>query len=70
MNISRVWSFLAMFLKFGKIGIVFKSMASFDSDVLMDVGDFESSLSRSDEGTISEDAKSPSDGVYNYGCWH
>jgi hypothetical protein len=45
-------------------------MASFDSDVLVDMGDFESSSSRSDEGTILEDAKGPSDGVYNYGCWH
>jgi hypothetical protein len=43
-------------------------MASFDSDVLVDMGDFESSLFRSDEGTISEDAKGPLNGVYNYGC--
>jgi hypothetical protein len=32
-------------------------MASFHSDVLMDMGDFESSLSRSDKGIISKDVK-------------
>ncbi len=45
-------------------------MVSFDSDILVDMGDFESSSSRSDEGTISKDAKGPSNGIYNYGCWH
>jgi hypothetical protein len=43
-------------------------MASFDSDVLVDMGDFESSLFRSDEGTSSVDVKGPLNGVYNYGC--
>jgi hypothetical protein len=38
-------------------------MASFDSDVLVDMGDFESFSFRSDEGTISKDAKDPLDGV-------
>lgn len=48
----------------------FRSMASFDSDVLVDMGDFESSSYRSDEGIISKDAKVPSYDVYNCGCWH
>ncbi len=45
----RVWGFLGLFLKFGKVGVVFKSMASFGSDVLMDMGDYDNSFSSDEE---------------------
>ncbi len=47
--ISRVWGSFGLFLRFGEVGVVFKSMASFDSDVLMDVGDYDNSFSSDEE---------------------
>lgn len=48
-DISRVWGSFGLFLRFGEVGVVFKSMASFDSDVLMDVGDYDNSFSSDEE---------------------
>ncbi len=47
--ISRVWHFLGLFLRFGEVGVVFRSMAPFDSDVLMDMGDYDNSFSSDEE---------------------
>ncbi len=47
--ISRVWGFLGLFLRFGEVRVVFRSMASFDSDVLMDMGDYDNSFSSDEE---------------------
>jgi hypothetical protein len=41
--------FLGYFKKFGEVRVVFRSMASFDSDVLMDMGDYDNSFSSDEE---------------------
>jgi hypothetical protein len=47
--IYRVWGFLGLFLRFGEVGVVFRSMASFDNDVLMDMGDYDNSFNSDEE---------------------
>jgi hypothetical protein len=47
--ISRVWGCLGRFLRFGEVGVVFRSMASFGIDVLMDMGDYDNSFSSDEE---------------------
>jgi hypothetical protein len=42
--ISRVRGFSRLFLWFREVGVMFRSMASFDSDVLMDLGDYDNSF--------------------------